>query len=239
VTQLIEQRSRKAARILDSARELMLDHGVRKVTVNEIARAAGVAKGTVYLYWAAKEDLIVGLFARELLTFLDELIARITADHTMVLPHRLAPLLISTGLNLPLKSRLKSGDADLMRLLSEAENRDLFDRIRPSALCNTVLPALRHNGLIRHDRPLATQAYVLHAVLAGFDVAVSNPASAAPLGVDAPAEVLSDTIAQLFAPPVAPAALAISAAAADTVAILHEARDAVLDLIERSQVTQE
>ena len=64
MSQLIEQRSRKAARILDSARELVLDHGVRKVTVSEIARTAGVGKGTVYLYWAAKEDLILGLFAR-------------------------------------------------------------------------------------------------------------------------------------------------------------------------------
>lgn len=29
----------------------MRDHGVRKVTISEIAHAAGVGKGTVYRYW--------------------------------------------------------------------------------------------------------------------------------------------------------------------------------------------
>ncbi|WP_440082269.1 TetR/AcrR family transcriptional regulator [Streptosporangium sp. LJ11] len=47
---LVELHSRKAARILDSARELVRDHGAGKVTVSEISQAAGVGKGTVYLY---------------------------------------------------------------------------------------------------------------------------------------------------------------------------------------------
>lgn len=68
MSQLIEHRSRKAARVLDSTRELVLDHGIRKLTVAEIAKAAGVGKGTVHLYWPSKEDRIVGLFAREVLT---------------------------------------------------------------------------------------------------------------------------------------------------------------------------
>src|SRR4051812_17485719 len=166
VSQLIEQRSRKAARILDSARELVLDYGVRKVTVGEIARTAGVGKGTVYLYWAAKEDLILGLFARELLTFLDEIIARITAEPATVLPHRLAPLLVRTGLGLPLASRLKTGDGDLLRLLTrQGEDRDLFARVTPSSVCGAAMPILRRRGLIRDDRPVAGQAYALHAVI--------------------------------------------------------------------------
>ncbi|WP_433182715.1 TetR/AcrR family transcriptional regulator [Actinoallomurus sp. CA-150999] len=234
MSQLIEHHSRKAARILDSTRELVLDHGVRKVTVSEIARAAGVGKGTVYLYWAAKEDLILGLFARELLTFLDEVIARITADPATVLPRRLAPLLIRTALKRPLAPRMSS---DLVRLLTQqAGDRDLFARTKPSALCNAVMPILHRNGLIRHDRPWPTQAYALHAVLTGFGTVISDPATA-PLGVDHPDEVLADTVAQLLEPPVAPGEQAIAAAAEETVALFRETRDAVLELIERSQVT--
>ena len=239
MSQLIEHHSRKAARILDSARELVLDHGVRKITVSEIARAAGVGKGTVYLYWPAKEDLILGLFARELLTFLDEIIARITAEPATVLPRRLAPLLISTALKLPLASRLNSGDADLVRLLTQqAGDRDLFARTRPSALCNAVMPILHRHGLIRHDRPLPDQAYALHAVLTGFGTTMSAP-DTAPLGVDDPDEVLADTVAQLFEPSVAPGEPAIAAAAEETVAVFRETTAAVLKLIERSQVTGE
>ncbi|MEV0399001.1 helix-turn-helix domain-containing protein [Actinoallomurus sp. NPDC050550] len=238
MSQLIEHHSRKAARILDSTRELVLDHGVRKVTVSEIARAAGVGKGTVYLYWPAKEDLILGLFAREVLAFLDEIISRLLADPSAVLPRRLAPLLIRTGSKLPLARRLNAGDADLLRLLTQqAGDRDLFARTSPSALCEAVMPILHRHGLIRHDRPLSGQAYAMHAVLTGFGTAMSDPATAA-FGVDDPDEVLADTVAVLLEPPVAPGDPAIAAAAEETVAVMRRTREAVLDLIERSQVDE-
>ncbi|MFC3997705.1 TetR/AcrR family transcriptional regulator [Nocardiopsis sediminis] len=234
--QLIEHRSRKAARILDSARELVLDHGVRKVTVSEIARTAGVGKGTVYLYWATKEDLILGLFARELLAFVDAVIDRITADPAAVLPRRLAPLLISTGRDLALKSRL-SGGGEVVRLLTqEPGDRDLFARIRPRELCDAVMPILHRHGLLHPDRPLADQSYVMHAVLTGFGIAGSDPGTD-PLGVDDPDALLSDTVARLIEPPAVPDASAIGAAAAETAAVFRGTRDAVLDLIARSQVT--
>ncbi|GAA4625350.1 helix-turn-helix domain-containing protein [Actinoallomurus vinaceus] len=238
MSQLIEHRSRKAARILDSARELVLDHGVRKVTVSEIARAAQVGKGTVYLYWPAKEDLILGLFARELLAFLDEIIGRLIADPAAVLPRRLAPLLIRTGLRLPLAHRLNSEDADLLRLLTQqAGDRDLFARTSPSALCEAVMPVLHRHGLIRHDRPLSSQAYAMHAVLTGFGTAMSDPATAT-FGVDAPDEVLAETVAVLVEPPIAPGDPAIAAAAEETVAVMRQTREALLDLIGRSQVAE-
>ncbi|MFD8558651.1 TetR/AcrR family transcriptional regulator [Streptosporangium canum] len=235
MSQLIERHSRKAARILDSARELVLDHGVRKVTVSEIAQAAGVGKGTVYLYWPAKEDLILGLIARELLTFLDEIIARITADSATVLPRSLAPLLVRTGLQLPLARRVQSGDADLLRLLTQQTgDRELFARTTPSALCETGLPIYHRHGLIRHDRPLPDLTYALHAVLTGFSTAMSAPATA-PLGVDDPEQVLADTVAQLLEPPVSPAEPAVAAAAEETLVVLRQIQEALLGLIERSQ----
>ncbi|MGV9308722.1 TetR/AcrR family transcriptional regulator [Nonomuraea sp. NPDC003727] len=239
MSQLIERHSRKAARILDSARELVLDHGVRKVTVSEIARVAGVGKGTVYLYWPAKEDLILGLFARDVLTFLDEIIARITADPAVVLPRRFAPLLIRTGLKLPLARRLHSGDTELLRLLTQQTgDRELFARTTPSAMCEMGMPIVHRHGLVRHDRPLPEQTYAVHALLTGFGTAMSDPASAVP-GVDDPDKVLADTVARLLEPDTAPGEQAIAAAAAETVAVLREMRDAVLDLIDRSQTLQQ
>ncbi|MFI7633961.1 TetR/AcrR family transcriptional regulator [Nonomuraea sp. NPDC049400] len=239
MSQLIEHHSHKAARILDSARELVADHGVRKVTVSEIAGAAGVGKGTVYLYWPTKEDLILGLFARELLAFLDEVIARITADPTAVLPRHLAPLLIRTGLRSPLARRLTAKDAELLRLLIEqAGDRDLFDRTQPSAMCEAVMPILRRHGLIRQDRPLADQSYAMHAMLTGFGTAMSHPDSAPPSAGD-PGDVLADTVALLLEPAVASAGQAVTAAADDTVAVFRQTRDAVLDIIDRSQTLQQ
>jgi AcrR family transcriptional regulator len=50
--------------ILAAARHLMLSRGVEAVTMEEVAAAAGVAKGTVYLYFKSKEDLIQALISQ-------------------------------------------------------------------------------------------------------------------------------------------------------------------------------
>jgi AcrR family transcriptional regulator len=49
----------KRQRILDAARERFRHYGVRKTTMQEIARDAGVAVGTLYLYFKDKDDLLV------------------------------------------------------------------------------------------------------------------------------------------------------------------------------------
>jgi len=43
--------------ILEAARKVFADRGFHEATVEDIAEAAGVAKGTVYLYYQSKRDL--------------------------------------------------------------------------------------------------------------------------------------------------------------------------------------
>src|SRR5215470_10180819 len=45
--------------ILHAARELFARQGYEETTIAEIARAAGVAVGTVYLYFENKHDILV------------------------------------------------------------------------------------------------------------------------------------------------------------------------------------
>jgi AcrR family transcriptional regulator len=59
--------------ILDAAVEVFSDHGVSKATVADVAVAAGVAKGTVYLYFSSKEELLGALRDR----FVDELLGHV------------------------------------------------------------------------------------------------------------------------------------------------------------------
>jgi AcrR family transcriptional regulator len=49
----------KRQRILEAARERFRYYGVKKTTMQEIARDAGVAVGTLYLYFKDKDDLLV------------------------------------------------------------------------------------------------------------------------------------------------------------------------------------
>jgi AcrR family transcriptional regulator len=55
-----EQRSKRDA-ILDAARELFAKKGYEETTIAEIARAAGVAVGTVYLYFRNKHEVLTGV----------------------------------------------------------------------------------------------------------------------------------------------------------------------------------
>ena len=50
--------------ILAAARQVMEHRGMEAVTMEEIAAAAGVAKGTIYLYFQGKEDLIQALISQ-------------------------------------------------------------------------------------------------------------------------------------------------------------------------------
>ena len=50
--------------ILAAARKLMERRGLEAVTMEEIAGAAGVAKGTIYLYFPSKDELIQALITR-------------------------------------------------------------------------------------------------------------------------------------------------------------------------------
>lgn len=50
--------------LLDAARQLIVERGFDATTMSDVADAAGVAKGTVYLYFDSKADLLDGLQAQ-------------------------------------------------------------------------------------------------------------------------------------------------------------------------------
>ena len=52
----------KFVRIREAAIALIYERGEEKVTMEQIARRAGIAKGTIYLYYSSKESLIREIF---------------------------------------------------------------------------------------------------------------------------------------------------------------------------------
>ncbi len=75
------QRQERAALILQVAEEVLTEKGYHETSMNEIAARVGIAKGTVYLHFPSKEDLVFALFERELEAFL-EVVEQISASPT-------------------------------------------------------------------------------------------------------------------------------------------------------------
>lgn len=69
----------KRARILDAAVRVVAEKGFPGATVAEIAREAGVADGTIYLYFRSKDDLLVSLVEDALGRILADARARVDA----------------------------------------------------------------------------------------------------------------------------------------------------------------
>lgn len=56
-----EAKFERRSQILQAADELVKRHGHSAISVAEVAKRAGVAKGTVYLYFKTKEEIYLGL----------------------------------------------------------------------------------------------------------------------------------------------------------------------------------
>lgn len=70
----------RETRILDAAAQLISHYGYDKTTVSDIARAAGVSKGAIYLHFDSKDALFEALLLRELQSYQERWLERIEAD---------------------------------------------------------------------------------------------------------------------------------------------------------------
>lgn len=59
-------RSDKRVRIVDAAVGVFAEKGYRSARISDIARRAGVADGTIYLYFRNKEDLLLTIFEEKM-----------------------------------------------------------------------------------------------------------------------------------------------------------------------------
>jgi AcrR family transcriptional regulator len=72
-----ERRAREKAQrrreILDAARQVFFEHGFHHPTVDDVATRAEVSKGTIYLYFKSKEEILAHLLLEGLELLLDEM----------------------------------------------------------------------------------------------------------------------------------------------------------------------
>jgi len=80
MTEMVSPVKTREERLLDAAARLFARFGFDKTSVDDIARAAGVSKGAVYLHWPSKMRLFEAVLVREGLALLDDIVQRLDHD---------------------------------------------------------------------------------------------------------------------------------------------------------------
>lgn len=72
----------KYKQIIDAAVEVIAENGYHSSQVSKIAKRAGVADGTIYLYFKNKEDILVSLFQEKMGHFIEKIQNETTSRQT-------------------------------------------------------------------------------------------------------------------------------------------------------------
>ena len=115
-----DPRALKRQRILKAATALFVQHGYRRTSVDEVARESGVAKGTIYLYFKTKADLLAQAIVEEKKRFVVKLkpVLEAPPKQRLGLYVRMALVVLS---EMPLMSKLMSGDREVLMVLEEMD----------------------------------------------------------------------------------------------------------------------
>src|SRR5258708_11475599 len=75
----LERAADKRERILTAAERIFARHGFFAAKVADVAKEAGVADGTIYLYFKSKDDLLISVFERRMQQLLAALRAAVAS----------------------------------------------------------------------------------------------------------------------------------------------------------------
>ncbi|WP_099158701.1 TetR/AcrR family transcriptional regulator [Virgibacillus ndiopensis] len=137
----------KYKQIIDAAVEVIAENGYHASQVSKIAKKAGVADGTIYLYFANKEDILVSLFeekmgqfveqitnsinqkrsaSEKLLTLIEMHFRQLAKDHQLAIVTQLELRQSNKDLRLKINSVLKPYLATIDDIINEGVEENIF-----------------------------------------------------------------------------------------------------------------
>jgi AcrR family transcriptional regulator len=212
----------RGERILDAAAELVLRWGYKRVTIEDVAKQAGIGKGTVYLHFRNRTELFVSVLVRESVGMTAELLAAVRRDPVMMLPAEQSAMVYREAMRRPLLRAMFSRDVDLLGDLVMDPSMDLLRRVKID-LFGDLFHVLREHGLVRTDQSFDDQRYLMTAVQTGFYL--TRPlmgAFAGPHDDEAAAELLAHTVRQALHAPGPPDPEVLRALAPKVTAMLAD-----------------
>ena len=156
-------------RVLDSAAELLVRWGYQRVTIDDVARHAGIGKGTVYLHFRSKDALFLTVLLRDQRKIVEHLADRMEADPRTVLPGCMMRLLYEQLIAEPVARSLYLSDAEVLGRLAH-EGGDTLGELataRAEAIRQHMC-LLGEAGCLRPGLTPAAALYAFSAIATGF-----------------------------------------------------------------------
>lgn len=70
----------KYYKIIDAATKVFAKRGFYQAKISEIAKEAGIADGTVYIYFENKDDILISLFEEQMKSVLNNMVSHISEE---------------------------------------------------------------------------------------------------------------------------------------------------------------
>ena len=99
-------KQRREEKIIDAAESLLMERGYYALNMDQVAQTAGLAKGTLYLYFKTKEALFITVFERQATIWFNEIKQALSDSGLDGSLETLADLLVRTLAHKPFLTRL-------------------------------------------------------------------------------------------------------------------------------------
>lgn len=202
-----EPRSKKqerAERILDAAVELMVRWGYSKTTIDDVAKQAGVAKGTIYLHWKTREELFRALMTREQVIVAEDIQRRIASDPEGGALHNMMKHWALAITSRPIFKAIFLRDTEMLGELTRFEQEDA-NYVTYAERFEDYLALLQKSGMVRTDLSMKQCIYLLGTIPMGFLLVDRYMPDDLKMSDEETIELMTETIRRTFEPQ-APAA---------------------------------
>jgi AcrR family transcriptional regulator len=161
-----DERQQRQEHILDAAATLLVRWGFRKTTIDDVAREAGVSKGTIYLHWKDKNELFLAALMHAQQQANVDVQQRIAADPEGGLPHRLWTHGMMAALSNPLMAAIMKGQTDIFQGLRGAFDPEMLRQMMGDYAA--YVAQMQRDGLIRADLPVSVITFLTSALKVGI-----------------------------------------------------------------------
>lgn len=189
----------RAERILDTAATLIQKWGYSKTTIDDIARQAGVAKGTIYLHWKTREDLFFALLTREGVKLAEDMKERIASDPQGATLYGFVKHTTLAILKSPLMKAMLLNDTEMLGVWA---NKEYTSTTYTQRIVNykTFLESLRTHGIVSTEIDIYKQTYILSSIWLGFLLADPWMPDEFKFSDEEVVEMLADSVERVLAP---------------------------------------